>query len=177
MQSALAYIFKISPLSFLTTTVNVVLDCETVASTFSLMTLKGGGVQTVVSLGLTSLGSEEPRFLNSWTRCSSPRTIVGGYGIAFPCSTLFLRFQIVSKARAQTREQWLFIPASRPNKGGSITQLRISSELAARIASLLMLQFTSNQIAHAKGSWRIYMFHFQWQRYKEGSSCELCQVF
>ena len=65
MQSAVAYIFKISPLSFLTTTVNVVLDCETVASTFSLMTLKGGGVQTVVSLGLTSLGSEEPRFSNS----------------------------------------------------------------------------------------------------------------
>ena len=42
--------------------------------------------------------------LNSWTRCSRPQTIVVSFGISFPCDTLFLRFQMVSKVRAQTRE-------------------------------------------------------------------------
>ena len=103
MQSALAHIFKIS-LLFLATAANVVLDCETAASTFSLMTPEGGGLQPAVSLGLSPLGYDDPRFLNSWTQCSSPLTIVWSYGISFPCSTLFMRFQIVSKVRAHTRE-------------------------------------------------------------------------
>ena len=54
MQSALAHIFKIIHLSFLATAANVVLDCDTAASTFSLMTPEGGGLQPAGSLGLSS---------------------------------------------------------------------------------------------------------------------------
>ena len=83
---------------------------------------------------------------------------------------------MVFKVMAQLREQWLFNLESWPSKGWTITQLRISWELAAWITSLVRLQFTPKKIERARGNQRIGVFHFQWLCCTKGSLYQICQV-